>query len=446
MALRCLLLSFILSSVLIVSVNSSDNLHVPVGHLRPLGSHRPPETNLVDDLQEMPSPQEFWTKYVRPSKAVVLRGAAKYGRAFTQWTDEYLKEKFADLEVRLEAKKEKSSKVPIGAKGVGRDTIGNFISHYHEENNNLYVVSELPTPMWPDVTVIPPLTCGLLKDRLVEVDLWMSGGGTKSILHKDAYNAINCLYNGTKEWKMIEYKYEDKIYKAWEPPQMVGGFSRINVLKVDLLKYPKVAEVPWSFVTVNAGDCLFLPKSKSVGLYSYVEGVKENALLMFDWLGGNEKGFITKDDVRNLSRDKMRALVLEFEGTDVSNTEEAEYGVIDVSQVRDVLNELLAVDGHVVKDKFINAYVEVIQGTKATAEIIFDKLRDETNTSDQVTKKEVQRNLRRAIQRFIDWAKEPDIPPGMDSPEPNDAYMDDNDDELEVTRETIQEEGRHQEL
>lgn len=123
MVLRCLL-SFILSSALIVSVNSSDSLHAPVGHLKPLGSHRPPETNLVDDLQEVPSPQEFWTKYVRPSKAVVLRGAAKHGRAFTQWTDKYLKEKFADLEVRLEAKKEKSSKVPVGAKGVGRDTIG----------------------------------------------------------------------------------------------------------------------------------------------------------------------------------------------------------------------------------------------------------------------------------------------------------------------------------
>jgi len=55
---------------------------------------------------------------------------------------------------------------------------------------------------------------------------------------------------------------------------------------------------------------------------------------MFDWLGGNERGFITKDDVRNLSRDEMRTLVLKFEGTDVSNTDEAEYGVIDVSQVR----------------------------------------------------------------------------------------------------------------
>lgn len=55
---------------------------------------------------------------------------------------------------------------------------------------------------------------------------------------------------------------------------------------------------------------------------------------MFQRLGGNEKGFITKDEVRNLSRDEMRALVLEFEGTDVSNTLDAEYGVIDVSQIR----------------------------------------------------------------------------------------------------------------
>lgn len=35
----------------------------------------------------------------------------------------------------------------------------------------------------------------------------------------------------------------------------------------------------------------------------------------------------------------------------------------------------------------------------------------------------------------------------MDSPEPNDAYMeDDNDDELEVSEETSQEDARHEEL
>lgn len=61
---------------------------------------------------------------------------------------------------------------------------------------------------------------------------------------------------------MIEYKYENKIYKAWEPEYEIGGYSLLDVESVDLIKYPEVKDVPWSFVTVNAGDCLFLPKSK----------------------------------------------------------------------------------------------------------------------------------------------------------------------------------------
>lgn len=55
---------------------------------------------------------------------------------------------------------------------------------------------------------------------------------------------------------------------------------------------------------------------------------------MFDWLGGNEKGFISKQDVLELTREQMRQSVLAFEGTDVCNTEEAEYGVINVANVR----------------------------------------------------------------------------------------------------------------
>ena len=61
---------------------------------------------------------------------------------------------------------------------------------------------------------------------------------------------------------MIVYKYENKIYKASEPEYETGGYSLLDVESVDLIKYPEVKDVPWSFVTVNAGDCLFLPKSK----------------------------------------------------------------------------------------------------------------------------------------------------------------------------------------
>lgn len=82
------------------------------------------------------------------------------------------------------------------------------------------------------------------------------------LLLKDAFNAINCLYNGTKEWKLIDYKYEAMIYKAEESEYEIGGFSLIDVHSVDLVKYPLLKDVPWSHVIIHPGDCLFLPKSK----------------------------------------------------------------------------------------------------------------------------------------------------------------------------------------
>ncbi|XP_031562801.1 uncharacterized protein LOC116298457 isoform X2 [Actinia tenebrosa] len=278
-----LLLSTLLSQG--ITIHSTEESVFPRGHLQPLGSHRDPDNSLIDELHDVPSAKDFWERYVKPSRAVVLRGAAKNSPAFTKWTDEYLAKHYGDLVVRLERKKEKSGAVPVGVKGIGLDTIGNFIKHYHQTNS--YIVSELPTPMWHDFQVQPCLLCGSFRKRLVEVDLWMSGGGSSSILHKDAFNAINCLYNGTKEWKMIEYKYEDKIYKAWEPDREIGGFSRIDPLKVDLIKYPKVAEVPWSFVTINAGDCLFLPKSYYHQVTSY--GTMNVALaILFSRFEGEE--------------------------------------------------------------------------------------------------------------------------------------------------------------
>ena len=61
------------------------------------------------------------------------------------------------------------------------------MDNYHETNS--YIVSELPTPMWDDINVQSCLTCGTFADRIVEIDLWMSGGGSKSLLHKVKYNS-----------------------------------------------------------------------------------------------------------------------------------------------------------------------------------------------------------------------------------------------------------------
>lgn len=110
-------------AVFAILISISKPSDVPVGHLKPLGGHRPPETDLIDDVDEWPNPREFWEKFVKPSRALVVRGGAKSSKAFTAWTDEYLVKNYGDLELRLEGKKEKSGLLPIGDKGVGRGTL-----------------------------------------------------------------------------------------------------------------------------------------------------------------------------------------------------------------------------------------------------------------------------------------------------------------------------------
>ena len=70
--------------------------------------------------------------------------------------------------------------------------------------------------------MIPPMTCGPFKDHLVEIDLWINGGNASSILHKDAFNTLNCVVNGTKDWKLVAIDHNDLIYQAWESKHEAG--------------------------------------------------------------------------------------------------------------------------------------------------------------------------------------------------------------------------------
>ena len=74
---------------------------------------------------------------------------------------------------------------PIGEKYMGRDTIKHFVENYHSQDSFTYVVSELPKQMYTDVGVLPSLgACGEMTKSFVEIDLWWSGGGSKSVIHK----------------------------------------------------------------------------------------------------------------------------------------------------------------------------------------------------------------------------------------------------------------------
>ena len=70
------------------------------------GSHAEP-TQHVDEIgheETFPTPLEFYERFIKQYKPVVIRGVAKHSPAYHLWTEEYLKETYGDLTVRLEAR------------------------------------------------------------------------------------------------------------------------------------------------------------------------------------------------------------------------------------------------------------------------------------------------------------------------------------------------------
>ncbi|XP_070570099.1 uncharacterized protein [Ptychodera flava] len=87
----------------------------------------------------------------------------------------------------------------------------------------------------------------------------MSAGGGKTLIHKDLYDNVHCLFNGTKEWLMIDPSQSDLVYLSRDSKREFGGHAMIDVDAVDLRKFPKIKDVKYSHVTMNKGDCMYIP-------------------------------------------------------------------------------------------------------------------------------------------------------------------------------------------
>ena len=55
-----------------------------------------------------------------------------------------------------------------------------------------------------DVFLPKCLLCGGFADSVITSVMWFSSGGTKSVLHNDDLDNLNCLYDGNKELVMID--------------------------------------------------------------------------------------------------------------------------------------------------------------------------------------------------------------------------------------------------
>ncbi|XP_066914737.1 bifunctional peptidase and (3S)-lysyl hydroxylase Jmjd7-like [Clytia hemisphaerica] len=220
------------------------------GHLQPFGAKQ--TTVEVEQIDYWPEPIDFFKEYVEKNRPVVFKGLAKRSPAYKLFTDEFLKDFPGSKEFQVSAephKKEIRKTQPLYM------SFHDFVSRYH--NESLYMVNALPEELRKHVLMPAPLRCEETKELLSSQVTWFSSGGTKSVLHNDDVDNINCLYRGSKELLFIEYN-KNKKHVPLDHPE--GGYSSLDVDSVDYTKYPALRFVDqYHHVTMEEGDCLFIP-------------------------------------------------------------------------------------------------------------------------------------------------------------------------------------------
>ncbi|KAL3883788.1 hypothetical protein ACJMK2_030019 [Sinanodonta woodiana] len=220
------------------------------GHLKPFGFGRP--NHPVDEVQGFPDPETFFRNYVFSLKPLKMIGASKLSPGFSLWSDDYFLslEESSDHNINVETVKKESRKQQIIDM-----KFSDFLRIYNVSEK--YMVDSVPEFLGKDVLFPCPVQCDdLMENNLVETVMWFSSGGTKSVVHFDSVDNINCLFRGEKELVFVDpSKYGDKV--DIDGPE--GAYSAVDVDSVDYLKYPDLADVEFYHVNVSAGDCLYIP-------------------------------------------------------------------------------------------------------------------------------------------------------------------------------------------
>ena len=279
-----------LCCLIIFACGNAEDLTTHPGHLKPIGSHG--KILNVESINYFPDPSVFFTNFVDGSKPLLIYGGAKISPAYSLWTDEYLGniEKGKEETVIVEqAKKENRSLSPEEI------PFTEFVQRYR--NEDIYLVNDLPVFLSKDVLLPPSLLCQDVFDYLLAKLMWFSSGGTKSVLHYDSAENINCLFAGTKKLYLIDpNKYSDQVTIE----NVKSAYSDVDVERVDFVKYPGLAKVEYHYVEMQPGDCLYIPYR----WFHHVSSVGRN-LAVNIWWSPSAKPQLSNCNLPNTTLEKL---------------------------------------------------------------------------------------------------------------------------------------------
>ncbi|MGS0747872.1 cupin-like domain-containing protein [Halpernia sp. GG3] len=215
-------------------------------HLKPI--------DIVDDI----SKEEFFEKYLKPRKPVVIKNLAKKWPAYKKWTMEYLKETVGDVEVPLYNSAKADPSAPINTASA-KMKFTDYIDLIKSTPTDLRIFLFDPikeAPKLLDDYISPKDLMGGFLDK--HPAMFFGGEGSETFLHFDIDmpHIFHTHFNGRKHVLLFDYKWKERLYKL---PYATYALEDYDISKPDFKNYPALDGVEGVECFLEHGDTLFMP-------------------------------------------------------------------------------------------------------------------------------------------------------------------------------------------
>ncbi|TZF92772.1 cupin-like domain-containing protein [Chryseobacterium panacisoli] len=210
--------------------------------------------DIVDDI----SKEEFYEKYLKPRRPVVIKNMAKKWPAYQKWTMEYMKEVVGDVEVPLYDSSKADPSAPINS-SAAKMKFGDYIDLIQREPTDLRIFLFDPIKFAPNLLkdyISPKELMGGFLDKYP--NMFFGGKGSETFLHFDIDMAhiFHTHFNGRKHILLFDYKWRERLYQI---PYATYALEDYDIENPDFAKFPALDGVEGIECYLEHGDTLFMP-------------------------------------------------------------------------------------------------------------------------------------------------------------------------------------------
>ncbi|WP_160139061.1 cupin-like domain-containing protein [Chryseobacterium sp. c4a] len=210
--------------------------------------------DVVDDI----SKEEFFEKYLKPRRPVVIKNMAKKWPAYQKWTMEYMKEVVGDVEVPLYDSSKADPSAPINS-SAAKMKFGDYIDLIQREPTDLRIFLFDPIKYAPKLLedyISPKELMGGFLDKYP--NMFFGGKGSVTFLHFDIDMAhiFHTHFNGRKHILLFDYKWKERLYQI---PYATYALEDYDIENPDFTKFPALDGVEGIECFLEHGDTLFMP-------------------------------------------------------------------------------------------------------------------------------------------------------------------------------------------